>query len=127
MPLQKVRKVIKMPLKSLFLCCKISNIAQGLGLHPQPRSVTCSSCISLFSTKPKLDNFCAKIITFVSPLFNKILVARWAAFTAADKVFKRLRQGRNSEGDQDERRPPYKNFAHRNPKATIGENFGRPK
>ena len=98
MPLQKVRKMIKMPLKSLFLCCKFSNIVQWLGApRPRPLSETRSSCISLFSTRPKLDNFCAKIIC-VPPLFSKILVARLAAFTVANRVFKRLRQGRNSGG-----------------------------
>ena len=87
--------------------------------------MTRSSFISLFSTRPKLDNFCAKIF-FVLPIVSKILVARLAAFTAADRVFKRLRQGRNSGGPGGAA-PPNKNFAYPNLKATIGENIGRPK
>ena len=50
------------------------------------------SCISLFDTGPKLDNFCAKDFTFGSSPFplSEILVAFLVAFTAADRFFKRL-------------------------------------
>ena len=50
------------------------------------------SCISLFSTWPKLDYFCAKKFTFGLSLFylSKTVVALLVAFTAADRFFKRL-------------------------------------
>ena len=67
-----------MTLKLLFICCKIKKLAQRLGVHPQApvhshyifskyaSFVTHLSCISVFSTGPKLDNFCAKKFTFGS-------------------------------------------------------------
>ena len=97
------------------------------GSAPKIRSVTRLNCISLFSTRSKIDNFYAKKNTFVSLFFSKILVARLAAFSAADRVFKRLRQGCNiggGGGSQEGRCPPNKNFARINPKATVGENIG---
>ena len=83
---------LSLALASDFFC------VLGLGLEPCVLDSTSAlECINLFSTRLKLDNSCAKFI-FVSPLFSKILAVRLAAFTAADRVFKRLRQGCNSEG-----------------------------
>ena len=45
-------------------------------------------CRSLFSTGPKLENFCAKKFYF----WFKPLVALLVAFTAADKFFQRLHE-----------------------------------
>ena len=55
-------------------------------------SVTHLSCNGLFSTGPKLDNFCAKNIYFwFKPLsLSKTLVALLVAFTPAHRFFKRL-------------------------------------
>ena len=47
------------------------------------------SCISLFSTGPKLD-FCSKKRYFLFTPLSKILVARLVVFTAADRFFKRF-------------------------------------
>ena len=44
----------------------------------------CMSWISLFSTRPKLDNFCAKKYYFWFISFSKILVASPVAFTNAE-------------------------------------------
>ena len=59
------------------------------GLAP---SVTHLSCNGLFSTGPKLDNFCAKNIYFWFKLLflSKTLVALLVAITPADRFFKRL-------------------------------------
>ena len=93
---QKVQNVIKMPLKLLFLCCKITNIARWLGAPP-PGPGLWNTPVVLVCLAQGLNYtiFEQKKTTFVSPLFSKILVARLAAFTAADRVFKRLQQGRN--------------------------------
>ena len=55
-------------------------------------SETRMSCNGLISTGPKLDNFCAKNISFgSSPLsLRKTLVALLVAFTLLDRFFKRL-------------------------------------
>ena len=52
-------------------------------------SETRLSCNGLFSTGPKLDNFCVKTFTFgLSPhSLSKTLVALLVAFTPADKFF----------------------------------------
>ena len=67
----------------------IAKIAQRLEALPPPKPTQIRmSCINLFDTRPKLDNFSAKDFTFgLSPLpLSKILVA----FTTADRFFKRL-------------------------------------
>ena len=57
-------------------------------------SVTRLSSNGLFSTGPKLDNFCAKkhllLVQAPSLLLNKTLVAHLVAFTPVDRFFKRL-------------------------------------
>ena len=53
-----------------------------------PPFVTRLSCISLFSTEPKSDNFVQKIYFSFTPL-SKILVACLVAFTAVDSFFGR--------------------------------------
>ena len=72
-----------MALKSLFLPQNRKNRPAAGGSAP---SVTRLSCIGLFSTGSKLDNFCAKNIYFwSSPLsLNKTLVMLLLAFTPAD-------------------------------------------
>ena len=52
-------------------------------------SETRLSCNGLFSTGPKLDNFCVKTFTFgSSPLsLSKTLVVLLVAFAPADKFF----------------------------------------
>ena len=56
---------------------KITKVIQQLGALPPNPSVIRLSCIGLFSTGPKLDNFCTKKSTLDSnPLsLNKILAA----------------------------------------------------
>ena len=80
-----------MALKLLFLPQNRKNrpAAGGSAL-----SVTCLSSNGLFSTRPKLDSFCAKNIPFGSrPLsLRKTLLALLIAFTPADIFFKRLYQ-----------------------------------
>ena len=79
-----------MALKSLFLPKNRKNHPAAGG---SASSVTRLSCIGLFSTGPKLDNFCAKKTYTVgsSPFsFSKTLVALLLAFTPADRFFKRL-------------------------------------
>ena len=75
-----------MALKSQFLP---QNRPAAGGSAP---SVTRLSSNGLFSTGPKLDNFCAKNIPFGSrPLsLSKTLVALLVAFTPANIFFKRL-------------------------------------
>ena len=91
--LQKRAKCDWLALKLLFL-------PQNLKIHPedggfapsQTISVIRWSFISLFNTGPNSDNFSANNFSFgSSPLpLNKILVALLVAFTAADRIFKRL-------------------------------------
>ena len=78
-----------MTLKLLFLPQNCKNYPAAGDSAP---CVTRLSCNGLFSTRPKLDNFCAKNIYFGSnPLsLNKTLVAFMVAFTSADRFFKRL-------------------------------------
>ena len=78
-----------MALKSQFLPQNCKNCPGAEGSAP---SVTRLSSNGLFSTGPKLDNFCAKNISFGSrPLsLNKILVDFLVAFTPANKFYKRL-------------------------------------
>ena len=59
-----MRNVIEMALKLLFYAAKSQNSPSGWGLCPQARSVTSLSSVSLFSTIPKLGNFCSKKIYF---------------------------------------------------------------
>ena len=93
--------MIKMALKSVLFYRKITNIAQRLGAPLSGPSqshylfrdyapfVTRLSCISLFSTGPKSDNFWAKKTTtnFWFNPFSKILVACLVAITGVDKFF----------------------------------------
>ena len=78
-----------MALKLLFLPQNRKNHPAAAGSAP---SVTRLSSNGLFSTGPKLNNFCAKTFTFgSSPLsLSKTLVALLVAFTPADRFFKRL-------------------------------------
>ena len=80
-----------MAIKSLFFV-ESRKSPSSWGLCPQISSVMHLSCISLFSTGSKLDNFCGKKIYFwfKPPPFSKILVALLVAFTATDGFFKRL-------------------------------------
>ena len=84
-----MRNVIQMALKSQFLP---QNCKNYLGAEGSAPSVTRLSSNGLFSTGPKLDNFCAKNISFgLRPLsLSKILVDFLVAFTPANKFFKRL-------------------------------------
>ena len=96
-----MRNVIKIPLKSLpvFLCCKITNIAQWLGAQPPGPALRHARVASVcLAHGLNYTIFMQKKTTFVSPLFSKILVARLAAFIAVDRVFKRLQQSRNKGG-----------------------------
>ena len=66
---KNVQKVIEMALKLLFFPAKSQKSPSGWGLYPQTPTVMRLSCISLFSTGPKLDNFCGKKFTLgLSPL-----------------------------------------------------------
>ena len=94
MRLQKVRNVIKMPLKLLFLCGKITNNAHWLGAPPPGPSLGHTQVASVCLAQG-LNYRIFEKKNFFSPLFSKIQVVRLAAFTAADRVFKRLQQGRN--------------------------------
>ena len=79
--------MIETALKLLFLPQNYKkNCPAAGGFGP---SVIRLSSISLFSTGPKLDSFCAKKFTFgSSPLaLTKTLVALLVAFTTADKFF----------------------------------------
>ena len=81
--------VISMALKSQFLPQNCKNRPGAEGSAPY---VTRLISNGLFSTGPKLDNFCAKNIPFGSRPFSlsKILVDFLVAFTPANKFFKRL-------------------------------------
>ena len=70
---KNVRNVIKIAI----FWHKITKVIQQLWALPPGPSVIRLSCIGLFSTGPKLDNFCTKKITLGSNLLslNKILVA----------------------------------------------------
>ena len=68
--------------KTATLPQKCKKITQRLEASPQVHSVIRLSCISLFRTGSKLDNFCAKKIL--------LLVTLLVVFTAADGFFKRL-------------------------------------
>ena len=61
---RNLQNVIKIALKSLFLLQNHKNCPAFGGYPPQALSVTRLSCITLFSTGPKLDNFCAKKFYF---------------------------------------------------------------
>ena len=78
-----------MALKSLFLLqnCKNPPAAGG-----SASSVTRLSCIGLFSTEPKLDNFLQRNIYFwFKPLsLSKTPISLRVAFTPANRFFKRL-------------------------------------
>ena len=76
-------------IKLLSLPKNCKNHPAAGGLAP---SVTRLSCNGLFSTGPKLDNFCAKNIYFWFKLLSlsKTLVALLVAITPADRFFKRL-------------------------------------
>ena len=78
-----------MALKSLFLPQNRKNHPAAGGSTPPVTRLTSNG---LFSTGPKLDNFCAKNISFdSSPLsISKTLDALLIAFTSADIFFKRL-------------------------------------
>ena len=68
---------------AFFLPQNCKNCSAAEGSAHRPLSVIRLGCISLFSTQPKLDNFCAKMFTFgssSSPLI-KILVERLVACT----------------------------------------------
>ena len=54
---KSVRNVIEMALKLLFLPKNYKNHSAAGGSLPHAPSVICLSCISLFSTGPKLDSF----------------------------------------------------------------------
>ena len=86
---KNMQNVIEMALKSLFLPQNRKNHPGAGGSAP---SVTRLSCIGLFSTGSKLDNFCAKnIYLWFKPLsLNRTFVPLLAAFTSADRFFKRL-------------------------------------
>ena len=77
-----------MVLKLQFLLQNCKNCPGAEGSAP---SVTRLSSNGLFSAGPKLDNFCAKNISFGSrPLsLNKIRVDFLVTFTPANKFFKR--------------------------------------
>ena len=49
-----------MALKLQFFAAKLQKSSSGCGLCPQARSVARLSCIALFSSGPKLNNFGAK-------------------------------------------------------------------
>ena len=76
-------------IKLLFLPQNCKNHPAVEGSAP---SVTRLSCNGLFSTEPKLDNFCAKNIYFWFKPFSlsNTLFAFLVAFTPADRFFKRL-------------------------------------
>ena len=116
--LQKVRNAIRMPLKSLFLCCKITNIAQWLGAPPPGPGLWHARVASVCLAQGRNYTIFVqkKTTTFVSPLFSKILFARLAAFIAAVRVFKQLRRAAFKEGGQEERQPLNKNPPTQTPK-----------
>ena len=72
-----------MALKLLLLPQNYKNCPAPGGSAPHTPSVMRLSCISLFNTGPKLDNW------FKPPLIQ-ILIPLLVAFTVADKFFKRL-------------------------------------
>ena len=61
---KNVRNVIEMALKLVFLPQTHKNCPAAGGSVPPGPSVIRLSCISLFSTGPKLENFCAKKFCF---------------------------------------------------------------
>ena len=61
---QKVRNVIKKALKLLFSTAKLQEALSAWGLRPQAPVCDTLELHQLFSTEPKLDNFCAKNIYF---------------------------------------------------------------
>ena len=75
-----------------IFAAKLPKLTSDWRLCPQFPSVIRLSCISLFSTGPKLDNFCAKKFHFglIHLPLSQILVALLVAFTAADRLFKQL-------------------------------------
>ena len=87
-----MRNVIEMALNCFFFAAKLQKSPSSWGLCSHASSVIRLSCISLFSTWPELNNFCAKKFTFSSSLLSlsKILVACLIAFIPADRFFKRL-------------------------------------
>ena len=69
---KNVQKVNEMTLKLLFYCCKITSFDQQMGALPPGLSVIRLSCISLFSTGPKLHNFsCEKNSLLFQALFSE--------------------------------------------------------
>ena len=86
---KNVRNMIEMASKLRFLLQNNKIRPSAGGSVPQILFVIRLSCISLFSTGPKLYNFCAKEINFwFKPLpLSKIVVALLVAFTAADVDF----------------------------------------
>ena len=78
-----------MALKLLFLQQNRKNHPAAGG---SARSATRLSRNGLFSTGPKLNNFCAKTFTFGSSLLSlsKTLVSLLVAFTPADYIFEAI-------------------------------------
>ena len=76
---KKCKNVIKMALKSPFsLLQNHKNRPAAGGSAPRPPSVTRLSCIGLFNTWPKLDNFHEKnIFTIGLPLLANSWLRVW--------------------------------------------------
>ena len=77
-------------IKIAIFAAKSQKLPSSWGLCPLCDKLEYNN--GLFSTGPKLDNFCAKIIyVWFKPLsVSKTLVALLVAFTPADIFFKRL-------------------------------------
>ena len=128
MRLQKERIVIKMPLKSLFLCCKITNIAQWLGALPPGPGLWHARVASVCLAKGlNYTIFVQKKQLLFHPFLAKSWLRVWQQSLLQIEFSSNYGRAATKVGGQDERRPPNKNFASPNPKATIGKNIGRPK
>ena len=79
-----------MALKSLFFAKIYKNRPAAGGSASRPPSVIRLSCISFFSTAPKLNNFRAKKSKKNNFCFKPSLSLQNRAFTAAARFFKRL-------------------------------------
>ena len=127
MRLEAMRNVIKTPLKSLFLCCKITNIAQWLEapppgpglLHARVASVSLAQGLNYTIFEQKLFLFHTSLAKSWLRVWQHLLLQiKLLSVYGRAATQRRARRGGA---------PPNKNFARPNPKATIGETIGKPK
>ena len=86
---KNVRNVIEMALKSPFFASTSQKSPSGRAALPQTTSVIRLTCSGLFSTGPKLDNFCAKKKLLLQSPSSKQTLGRASARTHCRQIFKR--------------------------------------